>query len=87
MKTGGRFVTASIVAALFILSPFIYVVSKVLDCCSLSGHAWATDGKVYMRPVRQCTKCGQVQVKLPKLEKVSKGEWVNHHVPLDWRNL
>lgn len=67
---------------LLVLVPIMMAISWVLDsiedCCPLSGHSWGLDGGVHMLPKRQCSKCGQVQVKLPELDGVSEGGWVNH---------
>lgn len=64
------------------LSPLMFVISKALDYfegkCFLASHAWYVNDKVYMLPMRQCTKCGQIQVKLPKMGAVSCGGWVDH---------
>lgn len=90
MRIIGGFVGICLILALIALTPLIFVAAKTLDYfednCSLSGHSWSTDDKIYMRPVRRCIKCGQVQVKLPKLDKVSKGGWVDQGRPLGGRN-
>lgn len=74
--------TFSVMFTFLVFSPLMFVISMMLDYfedhCFLSGHWWETEEEVHMRPVRQCIKCRQVQVKLPRLEGVCDGGWVDH---------
>lgn len=86
-----RLITILLILIVLIFSPFLFVIYKMFHCfegsCFLSGHAWVKGNKLYMLPVRRCAKCWRVQVKIPELNGVSKGGWVNHNLPLNKGNV